>query len=122
MTEFRYVKIDETDHWNKDFIKELGPGAKIIATYVFDATNRTYLCEGEPSYFLQYAGTEIQPGRELSDAESDHYEAGVREAEFDCRDNDHYRHCRDVTNSHPVPTNGAETLEDVLEDFSSNPW
>jgi hypothetical protein len=119
-TDFRYVKIDETEHWNKDFIKELGPGAKIIATYVFDAAERTFCCESTPSYFLRYAGTEIQPGRELSDAENEHYDEVVREAEFKY-DNDHYRHCRDV-NSHPVPAKDAETLEDVLEDFFANPW
>lgn len=121
-TDFRYVKIDETEHWDKDFIKELGPGAKIIATYVFDATERAHLCEATPSYFLRYAGTEIQPGRELSDAENEHYDEVVREAEFNCNDNDHYRHCFDVKDSHPVPTKDAETLDDVLEDFFANPW
>jgi hypothetical protein len=121
-TDFRYVKIDETENWNKDFIKDLGPGAKIVATYIFDATERTHLCEATPSYFLRYAGTEIQPGRELSDSENEHYDEVVREAEFKCNDNDHYRHCRDVKDSHPVPTKDAETLDEVLEDFFANPW
>jgi hypothetical protein len=120
-TDFRYVKIDETEHWNKDFVKKLGPSAKIIATYIFNAAERTFCCEATPSHFLRYAGTEIQPGRELSDAENEHYDEVVREAELDC-DNDHYRHCRYVNNSRPVPTKDAESLDDVLEDFFANPW
>jgi hypothetical protein len=121
--DFRYVKIDETQHWNESFIRALGTGTKLIATYVYDASEVTHCCELTPSHFLMYVGTEIEPGRELSDSEWETYEEQVRESEFQC-DNDHYRHCRSIKDSHPVPerARGYESLEDVVEEFHANPW
>lgn len=121
--EFRYVKIDETKHWNEKFVHELGPGAKLIATYVYDAAEETFCAELTPSYCLFHAGTEIQPGRELTGSEWEHYDEVVREGEAE-HENFHYRHCRSVKDSHPVPTTVDEdtTIDDIIEDFQANPW
>lgn len=122
--EFKYVKIDETKFWNEKLVRELGPGAKLIATYVFNAAEVTHCCELTPSYDLRYAGTEIQPGRKLSDEEWEHYDEVVREGEHQC-ENDHYRHCSAVKDARPIPgpsTVDYETLDDVIEDFQANPW
>ena len=121
--DFRYVKIDETQHWNESFIRGLGKGTKLIATYVYDASEHTYCCELTPSHFLRYVGTEIEPGRELTQDEWEQYDEKVREAEWDC-DNDHYRHCRSIQNSRPVPerARGYENLDDVIEEYAANPW
>jgi len=122
--EFRYVRIDETKFWNEKLLAELGIGTKIIATYIFDASERTFCCELTPSYHLLYAGTELQPGRKLTDEEWEHYDMVIREAECE-NENDHYRHCHSVKDSHPVPeAHGSpyETIEDVIEEYQGSPW
>jgi hypothetical protein len=118
--EFKYVRIDETKHWNEKLLAELGPGTKIIATYVFNAAEVTYCCELTPSHYLRYLGTEIKPGRELTDEEWEHYDEVVRDAEYES-ENEHYRHCNSIKDSHPVPCD-AETLDDVIEEYQANPW
>lgn len=116
--EFRYIKVDETKYWDNDFVKQLGPGAKLIATYVYDATERTFCCELTPSYFLKYVGTDIEPGRELTDQELEHFQTIILENEVD---GDHYRHCNSIKDSQLVRF-FADTLDEVVEEYRANPW
>jgi hypothetical protein len=118
--EFRYVRIDETKYWDKEFVKGLGNGTKIVATYIYDATERTFCCEITPSFFLRYAGTDIIPGRELSQEEFENALEIVSDNEVRC-DNDHYRHCNAIKESFLV-RHEYESIDEVLEDFSCNPW
>jgi len=113
---FRYIKIDETEHWDESFVKKLG--CKLEATYIFDDSVCTYCCESTPSYFLRYAGTDIiTDAREINDQD---YE-NILESESNC-DNDHYQHCWRLTDCKPIPYNNAETLDETIEEFHANPW
>jgi len=119
---FRFVKIDETEHWNPEFVNSMGEGTKIIATYAYDETDRTFCCELSPSHWMEYLGTDFFPGRELTDEENEEAYGKILEGESS-DDASHYRQCWDVKklDTHPV-TCDAETLEDVRECFQANPW
>lgn len=51
--DFQVVKIDETDGWNKDFLKR-HKIKKVSAVYLMDKQSVTHLCELAPSYCLYY--------------------------------------------------------------------
>jgi len=50
---FIYVKIDETEFWDKKSLEEHGI-TRVYAVYLYDENSRTYLCEMTPSYALHY--------------------------------------------------------------------
>lgn len=116
--EIKYIKIDETSYWDAEFLAALG-GAKMEATYLFDASVRTCCCEARPSYWMVYAGTEIIPGsREITEAEHE------RVLQLEARvDNDHYLHCSDVKDAKEFEGDfdESDTMDDVLEAFMANP-
>ena len=70
----KYVKIDETRHWNSDFLKKYDI-TRMVGVYVFDANEYTYCCEMTPSHFLDFIETQPE-GEYLEDDEA-------REAMYD---------------------------------------
>lgn len=123
---FKYVRIDETKYWNEKFVAGLGEGAKLIATYIYDETERTFCCELTPSHWLEYCGTQAEPGRELSEEELEETYNYIMEGDFS-DETGHYRHCSSMQSLDPKPVppprNGEwESLEEVVEHYHGNPW
>lgn len=125
---YHWIKIDQTQHWNKKFLATIGPDAKIIATYVFDHNSVTHCCELTPSYELHLAGTEFNTSSELSDEEREEIEDKIMTAEADCEDVE-YHHCSSIDNkqrSKPVrqfeDCEDDVTIDDVIEYYKGNPW
>jgi len=117
--EFRYIKIDETKYWDQNFVARL-KGNRLIATYIFDATERTYCCEITPSYFMRYVNTEVVGSNyDFNDEEWNEINDIIFEGEYQS-DNDHYRHCSSVKDSILFDTN-AEEIEEAIEEFQANP-
>jgi hypothetical protein len=120
---FKSVRIDETMCWNTDFVAGLGPGAKVIGTYVYDETERTYCCEIMPSYWLEYMGTHVEPGRELTEEEWDKVHEFIMEGEAEHGDAGHYRHCSSMKSFKPEIVPGScDTMDEVREYWNGNPW
>lgn len=116
---FKYVKINETQYWNKDLLAKFGEGTKVVSTYAYDDNERTFCCELTPSFWLEYLGNDIVPGRDLSEEE---YEE-VHTLMLENHDDGHYRHCSAVSSLSPKDVIGDfETLDDVREYYQGNPW
>lgn len=113
------IRIDETEFWNKDFLKKLGENIVMKGVYIYDKTERTYCCEITPSYFLTFIGTEISGSINYNN-EEDFYERmdeEIRDAERQ-NDSSHYRHCW-CCNSEDLDIE-AENIDEVIEQIQSN--
>lgn len=122
---FKYVRIDETRYWNEAFVAGLGPGAKLIATYVYDETERTYCCEMTPSYWLEYLGTHVESGRELTEEEWEKVHEFIMQGDAENGEAGHYRHCSDVRRLKPQDLPGkvsCDTMDEVREYWNGNHW
>jgi hypothetical protein len=123
---YHLVKLDQTEHWNKRFLSEIGPDAKIISAYVFDRNAVTYCCEATASYELHLAGTEFITSREMSDQEKEEIEERVRCGSEEGEDIE-YHHCGEIDNiSQPIgkfkDCDDDTTIDDVIEYYAGNPW
>ena len=134
--DYHWIKIDETKHWNKDFLASIGPDAKIISTYVFDHNSATHCCE-LTSYELHLAGTDFETSSEVSDDEREEIEEKIRQGIADCGSDDiQYHHCNSIDEriekgvkirgrSHPISQFiGCDdvTIDEVREYYLGNPW
>jgi hypothetical protein len=121
---FRYVKIDETKYWDRDFVRELGPKSKIIATYAYDVNERIYCTKDVPSYFLYYMGTELVPGRNLTNSELEEYKHLILDNEI-YNDHAHFSPCSyiDQLTTHPVKLRKhTDYIGTVIQEYQENPW
>jgi hypothetical protein len=121
--DYRYVRIDETRYWNEEFLADIGPDAKIVATYIFNANEVTYCCEITPSYWLEYVGTEFSADRDITDEEYEKFDDIIRENEMET--DGHYRHCSGVDGKIISRFEGCDedvTIDDVREEYCANPW
>lgn len=128
--DYHWIRFDETKHWNTSFLAEIGPDARIFATYVFDHNSATNCCEITSSYELHHAGTHFETSRELTEAEREKIEEKISAANIDS-DGVSYYHCRSIDNnennpSHPVRQfvgcDSDVKLEEVIEYYQENPW
>jgi len=136
--DYHLIKIDETEHWNKEFLASIGPDAKIISTYVFDHNSVTNCCEITPSYALHLAATNFVTSSDLSSAEVEEIEEKIRQGIADAGSDDvQYHHCSTIderTNkgvkiparSKPirqfVGCDNDVTIDEVREYYLANPW
>ena len=131
---FHSIKMDDTVYWDKEFVKSLGEGSKIISTYIYDANHVVHCCEITPSYELYYAGTDFFPTKELSDEENQETFEKIMEGESDAEPAI-YMHCSFVEkyyDSKPVSAGYSykgqgeltpeEQMKEILEYYQSNPW
>ena len=118
--EFKFIKTDETGLWSEPFRKHFSI-TKVTAVYAYDPTERTHCCEIRPSYFMRYLGSDIEHNCSallLEDLDEEFREAEARAGDSDC-----YMHCSVVDGMSPEIVNAdVETLDDVIEEFHSNPW
>ena len=96
-TNLKLVRYDETEYWNKEFLKRIG-AKKVTAIYLFDANRTVRCCEITPSYELYPVTTHTD--NHLSDDDYEEFEDTVR---MD----------KDVTYCHCAPVD--EIAEDYLE-------
>ena len=114
-TDFRYIKLDETKYCDERFLNKYGVGTKVISTYVFDANEHVYICDLSPYYDMRFCGSELHPGRDLTEEE------WTEAYDFLSCGEDCYMYCRDVKEPKACTCN-AETIDDVVEQFQTNPW
>ena len=93
--DYHWIKIDETRHWRKAFLRKIGADATITSVYVFDHNSTTNCCELTPSYALYRAGTSFNTKRDLSLAEAEEIEEEIRTAQVD-EDEVTYVHCSSI--------------------------
>lgn len=101
---FKWVKIDETRHWNEKWLKDNNI-KRVVATFIYDFREVTHLCELTPSYYLRHIQSQAEIDAdvsEMTDAEFDAFleesarvDDEVRDAEA-LNDNDMYVHCWEV--------------------------
>lgn len=131
------IGIDETDHYTLPL--EYQPYIKaIIAVYLYDANERTHLCELTPSHFMRYLHHVVR----LTEAGENLCQKGREELydeyETDNFNEDQYMHCRDLERlaAAGTPENydhyGAtevsyedsdydDQIEGLIEHFNGNP-
>jgi hypothetical protein len=85
---FKVVVLDESRHWAPEIVKKAG--GRIFATYLFDSSIGTHLCELTPSYYLIHLFS-----TPLQDTEDGAVENEIRDAEALC-DNNAYFHCHAI--------------------------
>lgn len=126
--DYHWIKIDETKHWIKTFLRKIGPDATITSIYVFDHNSTTNCCELTPSYALYRAGTSFNTKRDLSLTEAEEIEEEIRVAQVD-EDEVTYMHCSDIDSnkrSQPVSQfvdcDSDTKIEEVQEYYQANPW
>jgi hypothetical protein len=114
--DIKYVKIDETRHWNPDFLAKYGI-ERMVAVYVYDANTYTYCCELTPSHWLEFIETQPETKEWLEDNEvrEEMYDA-IMEAQFQC-DNDCYMHVHAVAEGRAniIEVGSLEGCEDLEE-------
>jgi hypothetical protein len=123
MSKFRYVKFDETIHFSDQIKSKIGQGSKIFAIYAFDSEEKINYCELTFSYWLEFIGFQICFVNDISDELKGDVESDVRDA-YALDDSSKYMHCHVIDNlSKDIPTNNElETMNDVMEQFHTNPW
>lgn len=131
--DFRYIKIEKTTFWDVAFVQKLGPGAKLICTYIFDKNAPTHCCELTPSYYMEFAGIEWVGGNvsDMPDEQRQELEEEIRQ-EMSQSESSHYRWCSRVENDKPCPAGWAhkyqdeetpeERMQEMLEYYQGNPW
>jgi hypothetical protein len=126
--DYRWIKIDETRHWRKPFLRKIGPDATITSMYVFDHNSTTNCCELTPSYALYRAGTSFNTSRDLSLEEAEEIDEEIRKAQAD-EDEVTYVHCSSIDGSKRsqpitqfVDCPDETTIEEVVEYYQANPW
>jgi hypothetical protein len=112
---WKLVAIDETQHWNKEFLARLGV-AKVMAVYLFNALSATHCCELTPSYELW--PVESHPDVILSDEMDEDF----READNGCKEIT-YMHCSRIQRLEQERPGlfhdfGEESVEDIEESLS----
>jgi len=131
------IALDETGLYF--FPKEHVPYIdQILAVYLYDANERTHLCEMTPSHFMRFLHHVIhltKAGRDLSDEQR---EALYNVYEIENPNVDQYMHCRTLERLAAAGTpknydhHGAtevsyddsdydEQIEDLIEYFNGNP-
>ncbi len=89
------IGIDETSHYTFP-AKHVPCIDRILAVYLYDANEHTYLCEVTPSHFmhfLYYAVRLTEAGFNLCDEKRN---ALYEEYEIENSNEDRYMHCRDL--------------------------
>jgi hypothetical protein len=118
MTDFRYIKKDETKYWETSLRQKFSI-SKITAVYVFDAEEHTYCCELTPSHYLVFCGYEYDSTRELTDDEKEELDNLFTENGGD--DNNYYQHSSGLKDC-PKVSQPCETIDEVVEYYQANPW
>jgi hypothetical protein len=113
--DIKYVKIDETRHWDEGFLKKYDI-TRMVGVYIFDANEYTYCCEITPSHWLSFI--ETQPEGEYIDDEEKRealYDE-IMEAEM-WNDNDCYMHVSGVKEGRAniIEIGSLEGCEDMEE-------
>jgi hypothetical protein len=126
--DYHWIKINQTQFWNKEFLAMIGPNTQIISTFVFDHNSVTHCCELTPSYEFHLAGTEYKTSRELSDVEREEIDDKIIMAEMGCEDVE-YHHCSSIDNkkrSKPfcqfINCDDDVTIDNVIEYYKRNPY
>jgi hypothetical protein len=123
--EYHVVRIDESQHWDKEFLTYIGEDAKIISTYVFNHASATHCCELTPSYELYLVSTTFTVSEELSDEARDEIQERINSSNIDAEEVQYF-HCRAIEGQ-SVPINQfveceAETsIDEVREYILGNP-
>lgn len=119
MPKFKQVKIDETKHWNKDFLKKNNL-KKMLGVYVYNSDEVTHCCELTPSYFLNFVHTDYE--FEIYPDDND-----IRESincaiiEIDLiREFEIYMHCRDIDKLDSINLGEFDNIDEAVEDANAN--
>jgi len=131
------IGIDETSHYT--FGPEHGLYIdRILAVYLYDANEHTYLCEVTPSHFMRFLHHVVrltEAGENLSRLER---EAIYENYETENSNEDCYMHCRDLERLAAAGTPGNydhygatlvsyddvdydDQIENLIEHFNGNP-
>jgi len=113
-SDFRYVKIDDTENWEPDFVSSLN-GGRIIITYVFDRNNKLTWCDMPDRFELKFIGATLAG---CSD------EKAKYEIEFATRNPKDFERvikCSEVKDDRPLPKQ-CDSLEEVIKLWENNPW
>ena len=88
----KLLKIDETEYWDKDFLKEHHI-RRMFGVYIYDSIARVYCCETTPSYECYFVENQV-------DFESGHYEPDI-DTLVETNDDDEvkYFHCHTIEGS-----------------------
>ena len=120
---YQYVKVDETNKWDGNFLDRYGI-TKMVATYAFNPEQHVYCASITPAYEMRLLGTEpeLDSDKELTDENHEAMSHCIFEA--DCDEVWFNMLCRDVKKLEPkdMVQGDCESLDDVADEWCSNPW
>ena len=90
----RVIAIDETAHYT--FGEDRPYIEKVLAVYLYDANERTHLCELTPSHFMRFLYNTVVPTQAVDDLSDDQQEALYDTYEIENFGEDQYMHCADL--------------------------
>ncbi len=112
---FRYVKLDETKHWNESIVKRAG---KIEGVYIYDDEVATHLCELAPSYELHFIESQYSECPDSQDDRERLYD-DILEGNMDT-ESVTYMHVSAIRKMETFPLEGFDTIEDTIEYAQGN--
>lgn len=91
----RVIAIDETAHYTIP-AEDRPCIEKILAVFLYDANERTHLCELTPSHFMRFLYNTVVPTEAVDDLSDDQREALYSAYEIENFGEDQYMHCSDL--------------------------
>jgi len=116
---FKQVKINETQHWNKEFLKRHNL-KKMLGVYVFNSNEATHCCELTPSYCLYFIRTEYEFEVYPEDDIREDIDLEIIESDNNM-DQTIYMHCRNVDKISDIIDLGEfDNIDEAIEEANAN--
>jgi hypothetical protein len=117
MPNFKYIKIDDTDNWEPEFVSSLN-GGRIIITYAFDKNDKFAYFSGKSSGFTHDMRV---LGLELIGCDDEKAKYEIEFASHKISDFDEYISCDLIKDDKPLPEQ-CNSFEEAYKLWEKNPW